>query len=77
MLAAASMFLVPKTAGDRVQGIRQPVLACQVAPGLGSVAVAVTEVRSISQTCGVPLTFWNKMSVLRRRARRERRHRPP
>src|SRR5262249_47291334 len=48
----------------RLDGAYQPELECQVLPGLGSVAVAVTVVPSMSQTCGVPSPFWNWMSAL-------------
>src|ERR1700752_3460474 len=38
-------------------------MACQVAPGLASVAVETTDVPFIVQIIGVPLDFWNSRSA--------------
>src|SRR5215831_8145084 len=38
-------------------------MAFQLAPGLASVAVVVTDVPFISQIIGVPLDFWNNRSA--------------
>src|SRR5438309_9652241 len=45
--------------------LKSPVpMACQNLPGLGRTAEATIELPFISQICGLPSSFWNRMSAL-------------